>query len=100
MKKGIFWDGTDVEKERLLEMLREYDFTGDTSREFDIACRYLAEGGYEGHDEDIEFILEKLQDRYDANLQDVDDILRGGNYLDGWYFSKLPAFQEELTGED
>jgi len=96
MRKGYFYDGTKVNKEKLLEMLRNYDGSGDTSYEFDVACGFLGHGGYHGHDEDVELILEHLKDIHDVNLLDIDDILKRGGYQDGWYFCEIDDYKKQL----
>ena len=88
-KKGIFWNEKEVNKENLLEMIAEAmdeDWNNsDIEREYELAMEKLYHGGYEGHHEDLDFIVEKLKDIYDPNLQDVAAILREGG-KDGWYY--------------
>lgn len=94
---NVFYNGKPVTKQNLLDMIRECIEEGwkgsDLHRSTEIALEKIYHGGYDGREEDIEYILYKLNNKpaygngyfYPrANLQDVESIISVGS----WYFQK------------
>ena len=92
---NTFYNGKEITKENFLTMIKECIEEGwknsDLYRETEKALEKIYYGGYEGREEDIEYILDKLQTKSKrgykyprANLQDVELIISEGN----WYFQK------------
>jgi hypothetical protein len=102
MKKGMFFNEKEINRENLVQLIltcMEQNWNNsDIHREHEIAMEFLATGNYSGHDEDMNFILEKLQDEFEPNLQNVADILREGG-KDGWYFQTLSEYQSRISSE-
>ena len=59
-------------------------------RETEIACEIIAVEDYEGRDEDIEYILEKLDDG--ANLFNLEKAISIGE----WYFMETENWKKRL----
>lgn len=93
---NTFYNGNPIKKENLLSMIKESMEEGwknsDLHRETEIALEKIYHG-YNGVDEDVEYILDKLNSKpaygggyfYPrANLQDVESIISVGS----WYFQE------------
>jgi hypothetical protein len=102
MEKSMFFNGKEVSQENLVQLIvgcMEQNWNNsDIHREYEIALEFLATGNYSGHDEDMNFVLEKLQDEFEPNLQNVADILREGG-KSGWYFQTLSEYQNRISDE-
>ena len=90
---NTFYNGKEITKENLLSMIKEcmeQDWEDSYLRgSTELTLIKIYYGGYEGVDEDIQFILEELQRKTkwgylypDANLQDIEIIISEGQ----WYF--------------
>jgi hypothetical protein len=103
MEKGMFFNGKEVSQENLVQLILDCKSqkwnNSDIHREYEIALEFLANGNYSGHDEDMSFVLEKLQGEFEPNLQNVADILREGG-KDGWYFQTLSEYQSRISEID
>ena len=92
--KNTFYNGKEISKENLLSMIKECMEEGwknsSLHRGTEIALEKIYHGGYEGAEEDIQYILDKLNAKTfyggyfypKANLQDVESIISVGS----WYF--------------
>ena len=90
MKK--FYNGKEISKENLIELITKCSKddwkNSDLFRETEIACEIIAYEDYEGREEDIEYILEKLDD--DATLFDVEKAIQNGE----WYFMETEIWKK------
>ena len=91
MKK--FWNGKEINEENLIDLITECTKNNwknsDLFEETEIACEIIAFEDYEGRNEDIEYILEKLDDG--ATLFDVEIAISNGQ----WYFQETDNWKEE-----
>ena len=97
MFMNTFYNGKEITKENLLSMIKECMEEGwknsDLHRETEEALEKIYFGEYEGAEEDIEYILDKLNSKLayggylypNANLQDVETIISTGQ----WYFQNV-----------
>ena len=94
---NTFYNGKEITKENLLAMIRECMEEGwknsDLHRETEEALEKIYHGEYEGAEEDIECILEKLNEKNrwgylypNANLQYVEIILLQGR--GEWFYKE------------
>lgn len=92
---NTFYNGKEISKKNLLTMIQECMEEGwknsDLQRSTEKALEKIYRGGYDGVDEDIEYILDELNSKSrwgyshpDANLQDVEIIISEGS----WYFQE------------
>lgn len=93
---NVFYNGKPVTKQNLLDLIKECMEAGwkgsDLHRSTEIALEKIYHGEYEGAEEDIEYILYRLNSKSPyggyfypkANLQDVEKIISIG----GWYFQE------------
>lgn len=92
---NTFYNGKQITKENLLAMIRECIEEGwensDLHKSTEGALEKIYFGGYEGREEDIEYILDKLNSKSlygysypNPNLQDVEIIISTGQ----WYFQE------------
>lgn len=91
---NIFYNGKPITKENLLAIIKECMEEGwknsDLHKSTEEALEKIYRGGYEGREEDIFYILDKLNSKSiyggyfypNANLQDVETIISAGS----WYF--------------
>ncbi len=90
MKK--FWNGKEISERNLADLIRECTENNwknsDLFRETEIACEIIAFENYEGRDEDVEYILEKLEDG--ATLFDVEKAIQNGE----WYFMQTETWKK------
>ena len=72
-----FWNGKEINEENLIDLITKCSKdnwkNSDLFRETETICEIIAFENYEGRDEDIEYILEKLEDG--ATLFDVEDAI-------------------------
>ncbi len=91
MKK--FWNGKEINEENLIDLITECTKNNwknsDLFEETEIACEIIAFEDYEGRNEDIEYILEKLDDG--ATLFDVEIAISNGQ----WFFQETGKWKEE-----
>ncbi len=89
MKK--FYNGKEINEKNLIELITECSKSkwknSDLFKETELACEIIAFKDYEGRDEDIEYILEKLKDG--ATLFDVEDAISTGK----WYFMETDTWK-------
>ena len=89
-----FWNGKEVNEKNLVDIIKECSENNwknsDLFIETEIACEILAFEDYKGRNEDIEYILEKLEDG--ATLFHVEDIICTGQ----WYFDELMRMKKLL----
>ena len=92
-----FYNGKEINRENLLEMIEECIQgnwkNSDIERNAEVAMEIIAREEYEGRDEDIEYILEKLKYEHSPNLQDVERIISQGD----WYFQETEIYQNTIT---
>jgi len=94
---NLFYNGKPITKQNLLDMIRECMEAGwkgsDLHRSTEKALEKIYHGEYEGWEEDIEYILYKLNSKSaygggyfypKPNLLDVESIISVGS----WYFQK------------
>ena len=93
---NTFYNGLQITKENLLSMIKECIESGwknsDLHKSTEEALEKIYFGGYEGREEDINCILEKLNSKSlyggyfypNPNLQDVEIIISTGQ----WYFQE------------
>ena len=91
-----FYNGKPITKENLLSMIKESMEEGwknsDLHRSTEKTLEKIYHGEYEGAEEDVQYILDKLNSKSvcgsylypDANLQDVEIIISAGQ----WYFQE------------
>ncbi len=98
MKKNMntFYNGKQITRENLLGMIQECMEEGwknsDLHRETEEVLEKIYGGRYEGREEDIFYILDRLNSKSvygghfypNANLQDVENIISEGD----WYFQE------------
>lgn len=95
---NAFYNGKKITRENLLGMIRECMEAGwkgsDLHRSTETALEKIYYGGYEGWEEDIECIIERLNAKPaygngyfypKPNLLDVESIISG----DGWFFQEV-----------
>jgi len=87
-----FWNGKEISEKNLVDIIAECTKNNwknsDLFRETEIACEIIAYEDYEGREEDIEYILEKLDD--DATLFDVEKAIQNGE----WYFMESESWKK------
>ena len=93
---NTFYNGKPITKENLISMIKESMEEGwknsDLHKSTEEALEKIYHGGYEGREEDIEYILYRLNSKSPyggyfypkANLQDVETIISTGQ----WYFQE------------
>lgn len=94
---NTFYNGLKITKGNLLAMIKECMEEGwknsSLHKSTEEALEKIYHGGYEGREEDIEYILDKLNSKPaygggyfypNANLQDVETIISTGQ----WYFQE------------
>jgi len=90
MKK--FYNGKEISKENLIELITKCSKddwkNSDLFKETEIACEIIAFEEYEGKDEDVEYILEKLNDS--ATLFDIEKAIQNGE----WYFMETETWKK------
>ena len=93
MKKLV--NGKETSVKSIVEMMEEGMDTNwegsDLYRESELVFEKIASEDYEGKSEDLEYIVEGIENN--ANLQDVEDIIKSGK----WYFGKYDFFQDETN---
>ena len=93
-----FYNGKEVNKETLIELIRECSGNNwknsDLFRETEIACEIIAFESYEGRDEDIECILERIDDG--ATLFDIEKIIQNGQ----WFFTETETWRTNIRAVD
>lgn len=95
---NTFYNGLPITKENLLSLIKECMEAGwegsSLHRSTEIALEKMYYGGYEGWEEDIEYILYKLNSKPaygngyfypKPNLLDVESIISG----EGWFFQEV-----------
>ena len=89
MKK--FYNGKEINEGNLVDLITKCSKddwkNSDLFKETEIACEIIAFEEYEGREEDIEYILEKLEDG--ATLFDVEDAISTGK----WYFMETDTWK-------
>ena len=101
MTKNSFYNGKEITKKNFLTIIQKCMEEGwrnsHLQKSTEEGLEKIYHGGYEGREEDIEFIIEELNSKLtsgykhpDANLQNVESIILEGN----WFF-----FQE-LQGKE
>jgi len=92
-----FYNGKEINRENLLEMIEECIQdnwkNSDIERNAEIAMEIIATQEYDGREEDIEYILEKIQYEHRPNLQDVERIISQGD----WYFQETEIYQKTIA---
>lgn len=92
-----FYNGKEINRENLLEMIEECIQdnwkNSDIERNAEIAMEIIATQEYDGREEDIEYILEKIQYEHRPNLQDVERIISRGD----WYFQETEIYQKTIA---
>jgi hypothetical protein len=90
MKK--FYNGKEINEENLIDLITKCSENNwknsDLLEETELACEIIAFEEYEGREEDIEYILEKLDD--DATLFDVEKAIQNGE----WYFMESESWKK------
>ena len=92
---NTFYNGLQITKENLLSLIKECMEEGWQNSHLQRSTEEVLEkiylGGYEGREDDIQFILNELNSKTkwgylypNANLQDVEIIISEGN----WYFQE------------
>lgn len=93
---NTFYNGKEISKKNFLVMIKECMEEGwknsDLQRSTEEALEKIYRGGYDGVDEDIFYILDKLNSKSvyggyfypNANLQDVETIISEGS----WFFQE------------
>lgn len=83
MKK--LYNGKEITIENVLELMQEVDMSAgpdDMTEDEKEIIRNLASQDYEGCEEDLEYLTNKLKEEKDsANLQDVYDVLEQGDWF-------------------
>lgn len=93
--RNVFYNGKEISKKNFLAMIQECMEEGwknsDLHRETEMALEKIYHGGYEGAEEDVQYILDKLNAKSvygyfypKANLQDVEVIISEGS----WFFQE------------
>ena len=86
------WNNNELNEENLVDMITECIKNNwrnsNLFRETEIACEIIACESYEGRDEDVEYILEKLDDG--ATLFDVEKAIQNGE----WYFMETETWKK------
>ena len=89
MKK--FYNGKEISEKNLVELITKCSKgdwkNSDLFKETEIACEIIAFEEYEGREEDIEYILEKLDNG--ATLFDVEKAIQNGE----WYFMETESWK-------
>jgi len=98
---NTFFNGKKISKENFLTMIKECIEDGwknsDLHKSTEEALEKIYHGGYEGREEDIECILDKLNSKLafgeylypNANLKDVEKVISVGS----WYFQEVEDVQ-------
>ncbi|HHW69709.1 MAG TPA: hypothetical protein GX747_05185, partial [Tenericutes bacterium] len=88
------WNNKELNEENLVDMIKECIKNNwrnsNLFRETEIACEIIACESYEGRDEDVEYILEKLDDG--ATLVDVENAISNGE----WYFMETETWKKNI----
>lgn len=89
-----FWNGKEISEKNLIDIITECSKNNwknsDLFKETEIACEIIAFEDYEGRNEDIEYILEKLNDG--ATLFDVENAISIGE----WYFMATETWRTKV----
>ena len=90
MKK--FYNGREINEENLIDLITKCSKdnwkNSDLFRETEIACEIIAYEDYKGREEDIEYILEKLDNG--ATLFDIEKAIQNGE----WYFMETEIWKK------
>ena len=90
MKK--FYNGKEINEENLIDIITKCSKdnwkNSDLFKETELACEIIAFKDYEGREEDIEYILEKLDNG--ATLFDVEKAIQNGE----WYFMETESWKK------
>ena len=90
MKK--FYNGKEINEENLIDLITKCSKdnwkNSDLFRETEIACEIIAYEDYKGREEDIEYILEKLDNG--ATLFDIEKAIQNGE----WYFMETESWKQ------
>ena len=91
MKK--FYNGKEISEKNLVDIIAECTKNNwknsDLFRETEIACEIIASESYDGKDEDIERIIEKLKGD-GATLFDLEKAIQNGE----WYFMETENWKK------
>ena len=91
MKK--FYNGKEISEKNLVDIIAECTKNNwknsDLFRETEIACEIIASESYDGKDEDIECIIEKLKGD-GATLFDLENAIQNGE----WYFMETDTWKK------
>ena len=89
-----FWNGKEINKENLIDLITECSKdnwrNSDLFRKTEIACEIIAFEDYEGRNEDIEYILERIDDG--TTLFDVEKVIQNGE----WYFMETETWRTKV----
>jgi UDP-3-O-[3-hydroxymyristoyl] glucosamine N-acyltransferase len=92
-----FYDGREISERNLMDLITECSKdnwkNSDLFKETEIACEIIAYEDYEGKNEDIEYILEKLNDG--ATLFDLENAIANGD----WYFMQTETWKTQIITE-
>ena len=95
MKK--FYNGKKISEKNLVDLITECSENNwknsDLFKETETACEIIAFENYEGRDEDIECIIEKLNDG--ATLFDLENAIANGD----WYFMQTETWKTQIITE-
>jgi len=90
MKK--FYNGKEINEENLIDLITKCSENNwknsDLLEETEKACEIIAFEEYEGREEDIEYILEKLDNG--ATLFDIEKAIQNGE----WYFMETESWKK------
>lgn len=90
MKK--FYNGKEINEENLIDLITKCSENNwknsDLLEETELACEIIAFEEYEGREEDIEYILEKLDNG--ATLFDIEKAIQNGE----WYFMESESWKK------
>ena len=90
MKK--FYNGKEINEENLIDLITKCSENNwknsDLLEETELACEIIAFEEYEGREEDIEYILEKLDNG--ATLFDIEKAIQNGE----WYFMETESWKK------
>jgi hypothetical protein len=91
MKK--FWNGKEISERNLVDLITECSENNwknsDLFRETEIACEIIAYEDYEGKEEDVECIIEKLKGD-GATLFDLENAIANGD----WHFMQTETWKK------
>lgn len=91
MKK--LFNGNEINKENIIKMIEECSNEKWKGSDLCRESEYIFEKmllGYDGIDEDFEYIIEKLDNH--SNLQDVESVIKD----EEWNFGKWSDFSSEI----